>query len=137
MIDWDRLISEAQKARDLAYAPYSDFKVGAALLCADGTIIVGCNVENVSFGLTNCAERTALFAAVAQGKRDFLAMAICADTAKVIVPCGACRQVMIELAPHMELMLVGKEKKHLTTVEELLPYSFDESFLKDDMEDKR
>ena len=116
-----------------AYAPYSKFKVGAAVLCADGSIISGCNIENVSFGLTNCAERTALFAAIAQDKRDFQAMAIFADTKNPIVPCGACRQVMAELAPKMQLMLLSNNNAaRFTTVEELLPMGFDESFL--DME---
>ena len=133
MIDWDKLSQAALEARMHAYAPYSKFKVGAAVLCADGSIISGCNVENVSFGLTNCAERTALFAAIAQGKRDFQAMAIFADTTNPIVPCGACRQVMAELAPKMQLMLLSNNNAaRFTTVEELLPMGFDESFL--DME---
>ena len=133
MIDWDKLSQAALEARMHAYAPYSKFKVGAAVLCADGSIISGCNVENVSFGLTNCAERTALFAAIAQDKRDFQAMAIFADTKNPIVPCGACRQVMAELAPKMQLMLLSNNNAaRFTTVEELLPMGFDESFL--DME---
>lgn len=131
MIDWEKLGQAAEKARENAYAPYSHFKVGAALLCNDGSIIIGCNVENVSYGLTNCAERTALFAAMALGKRDFLAMAVYADTDKPIVPCGACCQVMAELAPEMQLMLLSnKRAPQFTTVSELLPQSFDESFLK-------
>ena len=136
MIDWKKLSASAEKARENAYAPYSHFKVGAALLCSDGSIIPGCNVENVSYGLTNCAERTALFTAVALGKRDFLAMAVYADTDKPIAPCGACRQVMAELAPKMQLMLLSSMgAPQFTTVSELLPQGFDESFL--DMEGKR
>ena len=129
-ICWDRLIDEAQKARERAYAPYSHFKVGAALLCGDGSIVAGCNIENVSFGLTNCAERTAIFSAVAQGKKDFKALAVWADTKKPIAPCGACRQVLAELAPKMPVLLLGQgEAKILTDVDKLLPQAFDESFL--------
>lgn len=136
MIDWDKLSKQAKAARENAYAPYSHFKVGAALYCADGSIITGCNVENVSYGLTNCAERTALFRAVAEGKREFSAMAIYAATEKPIVPCGACRQVMAELAPEMQLMLLSDSNEpQFTTVSKLLPQGFDESFLK--MEEKR
>lgn len=129
-ICWDRLIDEAQKARERAYAPYSHFKVGAALLCGDGSIVAGCNIENVSFGLTNCAERTAIFSAVAQGKKDFKALAVWADTKKPIAPCGACRQVLAELAPEMPILLLGQGgERILTSVKKLLPQAFDESFL--------
>lgn len=136
MIDWDKLSEQAKAARENAYAPYSHFKVGAALYCVDGSIITGCNVENVSYGLTNCAERTALFRAVAEGKREFSAMAIYAATDKPIMPCGACRQVMAELAPKMQLMLLSdRNEPQFTTVSELLPQGFDDSFL--EMEEKR
>ena len=136
MIDWDKLSEQAKAALENAYAPYSHFKVGAALYCVDGSIITGCNVENVSYGLTNCAERTALFRAVAEGKREFSAMAIYAATDKPIMPCGACRQVMAELAPKMQLMLLSdRNEPQFTTVSELLPQGFDESFL--EMEEKK
>ena len=93
------LLTAAQEAARHAYAPYSDFPVGAALLCADGRVITGTNVENASFGLTNCAERSALFAAISQGIRDFQAIAVWAKKRPhgAITPCGACRQVMLEL----------------------------------------
>ncbi len=122
---WDVLIDAAWQAREHAYAPYSRFRVGAAVHCADGSIYGGCNIENVSYGLTNCAERTAMFQAVANGANEFHRMVICADTPEPIAPCGACRQVMVELAPQMEVLLINKEGKQIfTTVEKLMPYSF-------------
>ena len=122
---WDVLIDAAWQAREHAYAPYSGFRVGAAVQCADGSIYGGCNIENVSYGLTNCAERTAMFQAVANGTKEFHRMVICADTPEPIAPCGACRQVMVELAPQMEVLLINKEGKQIfTTVEKLMPYSF-------------
>ena len=122
---WDVLIDAAWQAREHAYAPYSGFRVGAAVQCADGSIYGGCNIENVSYGLTNCAERTAMFQAVANGTKEFHRMVICADTTEPIAPCGACRQVMVELAPQMEVLLINKEGKQIfTTVEKLMPYSF-------------
>ena len=90
------LIDAAIEARLAAYAPYSEFQVGAALLCDGGEIITGCNVENLSYGLTICAERNAIFAAAAKGHQKFAAIAVAADTEKPISPCGACRQVMCE-----------------------------------------
>lgn len=98
-MDTEQLIAEAAAARLLAYAPYSHFKVGAALLCRDGRVFHGCNVENASYGLCNCAERTALFSAIAHGYRpgDFATLAVIGDTDGPIAPCGACRQVMLEL----------------------------------------
>ncbi len=94
-----KLIDEARAARELAYAPYSKFKVGAALECKDGRVFRGCNVENASYGLCNCAERTALFSAIASGYRpgDFAALAVIGQTDGPIAPCGACRQVILEL----------------------------------------
>lgn len=95
-MDREELLSAAWRAREAAYAPYSNFAVGAALLSADGRIFVGCNVENISYGLTNCAERVAVGAAVTSGVRDFLAVAVVADTGVPVSPCGACRQVLAE-----------------------------------------
>ena len=96
IICWDKLVAAAWSARDFAHAPYSKFHVGAALLAADGRIFTGCNVENLSFGLTICAERVAIGSAIAAGAREFLALAVVADTREPISPCGACRQVMAE-----------------------------------------
>jgi len=98
------LISQATQVRLKAYAPYSKFSVGAALLCEDGTVFTGCNVENLSFGLTNCAERTAIFSAIAAGQRQFKKIAIVSDSREPVSPCGACRQVMAEFAPELEII---------------------------------
>src|SRR6478609_7320039 len=96
---YQKLIDEARAARELAYTPYSKFQVGAALECKDGRVFRGCNVENASYGLCNCAERTAFFSAIAQGYKpgDFTALAVVGDTDGPIAPCGACRQVTLEL----------------------------------------
>ena len=128
-----KLLDAATLARENAYVPYSHFKVGAALLLKDGNIITGCNVENASYGLCNCAERTALFKAYSEGikKSDIVAMSICADTDGPVSPCGACRQVMAELlngnTPVYLTNLKGDVKE--MTVDELLPYSFSGSDL--------
>lgn len=124
------LIDAAIEARNHAYTPYSKFKVGAAILLKNGTYIKGCNVENVSYGLCNCAERTALFKLVSDGfaKDDVEAMSIVANTDLPVSPCGACRQVMAELL-HKDtpVVLATTDKKFKdTTVAELLPYAFEE-----------
>jgi cytidine deaminase len=90
------LLEVAAKAAKAAYAPYSEYRVGAALLCADGEVFTGCNVENASYGLTNCAERASVFSAIAAGRKDFVAMAVVAEGAGMPYPCGACRQVLSE-----------------------------------------
>lgn len=122
------LLRHASAAREKAYTPYSKFKVGCALLDADGHIHHGCNVENAAYGPTNCAERTALFRAVADGKppRSFTALAVIGDTAGPISPCGICRQVMAELcAPDMPVYLANLKGDVLqTTVAALLPGAF-------------
>lgn len=119
------LIAAAWKAREQAYAPYSGFAVGAAVQTASGQIYGGCNIENVSYGLSNCAERTAMFQAIAHGERQLVRIAVCADTPEPVAPCGACRQVMQELGLQMEVILVNQAGAQIvTTVEELLPYSF-------------
>lgn len=122
---FDTLIAVAWQAREHAYAPYSGFAVGAAVQGASGAIYGGCNIENVSYGLSNCAERTAMFQAVAHGERQLLRLVVCADTSEPVTPCGACRQVMQELGPQMEVLLVNKAGRQLhTTVTELLPDGF-------------
>ncbi|GHU92283.1 cytidine deaminase [Spirochaetia bacterium] len=121
----DALFREAQKAAAFAYAPYSNFRVGAALLAEDGTIFSGCNVENRSFGLTICAERNAVVQAVAQGRRSFTALAISTpDSAGPVGPCGACRQVLSEfMSPDALIRFAGSGPDQVdTTMGELLPY---------------
>jgi cytidine deaminase len=122
------LIAEAVVARRSAYAPYSRFQVGAALLCRDGRVFHGCNVENASYGLCNCAERTAFFNAVAAGCRpgDFSAVAVVGDTDGPIAPCGACRQVMLELGgAALQVVLANlKGDIALSTAAEQLPGAF-------------
>ncbi|WP_323122324.1 cytidine deaminase [Burkholderia alba] len=122
------LIEAAKAAREKAYAPYSRFKVGAALLTRDGKVFHGCNVENASYGLCNCAERTALFAALAAGYRpgDFSTLAVVGETDGPIAPCGACRQVMIELGkPALEVVLANmKGDVSVTSADALLPGAF-------------
>jgi len=121
-----RLFERARVAREKAYTPYSHFAVGAALLADNGQIYDGCNIENASFGLTNCAERTAVFRMVADGARRLLAIAVVADAPRAISPCGACRQVLSEFAqadtPVVLANLQGDEKT--CTLGELLPYAF-------------
>jgi len=124
----DELIEQAKAARERAYAPYSRFKVGAALQARDGTIFHGCNVENASYGLCNCAERTAMFSAIAAGYRpgDFARLAVVGDTDGPIAPCGACRQVIIELGgPELPIRLGNLHgATRDTTAREQLPDAF-------------
>jgi cytidine deaminase len=103
MTDED-LIELAKEVRDRAYAPYSNFKVGAALLTAGGQVFTGVNVENISYGLTMCAERVALGKAIAEGHADFHAVAVASDSAEPVVPCGACRQVLAEFNPDLRVI---------------------------------
>ena len=102
-----KLIEEAIKAREKAYVPYSNFKVGAALLTEDGEIYTGCNIENSSYGLSNCAERTAIFNAISNNQKNFKKIAIVADTDKPCTPCGACRQVIIEFGEDIEVIMAN------------------------------
>lgn len=119
------LIEKAKEASRRAYAPYSKFCVGAALELENGNCIQGCNVENASYGLTNCAERTALFAAIAQGEKNFKKLVIFVDRTDFTPPCGACRQVINELAPNAEILLVNSNDEiKRTNMKELLPLSF-------------
>ncbi|MEB3328163.1 MAG: cytidine deaminase [Candidatus Sericytochromatia bacterium] len=126
------LVAIAQAAASRAYCPYSGFHVGAALLTEEGDVFSGCNVENVSFGLTNCAERTAVYAAVAAGRRRFRAIAIVQGATggrppgeEPCWPCGACRQVLAEFNPQLEVVFQGAEGPRTMSLAELLPHSFD------------
>lgn len=113
-----------------SYSPYSHFPVGAALECSDGTVFTGCNIENAAYGLTICAERTAIFKAISEGHRDFKRIVIAGKSEDYCVPCGSCRQVMQEFAPQMEVIcLNGKGEARHFALKELLPYGFDETWL--------
>ncbi|WP_110926905.1 cytidine deaminase [Bacillus massiliglaciei] len=122
----EQLIEEAKKAREKAYVPYSKFKVGAALLTAEGKVYHGCNIENAAYSMCNCAERTALFSAYAVGDKSFSALAVVADTARPVPPCGACRQVISELCNQdMTVYLTNLQGDvQELTVAELLPGAF-------------
>jgi cytidine deaminase len=116
------LIAAATRVKHNAYAVYSNFRVGAVLLTEKGNIFEGCNVENSSYGLTICAERNAVFRAVAEGETSFRAIAISSDDAGFITPCGACRQVLAEFAPRLEIILTNRAgKKKVTTLDKLFP----------------
>lgn len=125
-MDLTELIQKAQEAKEKAYVPYSGFHVGAALLCKDGTIFTGCNIENSAYGPTNCAERTAIFKAVSEGYREFKAIAIISDSKELTSPCGVCRQVMAEFCePDFEVIMLSCDGRYgSATLEELLPYAF-------------
>jgi len=130
MMEERELIALAKKAKENAYAPYSGFRVGAALITKEGEIFSGCNVENVSFSLTNCAERTAVFSAVAAGYRDFVALAVTSDSEKFTFPCGACRQVLIEFNPDMKIIMGNINDEYMIEkVSNLLPCFFHEESL--------
>lgn len=122
------LLKKAREIKEKAYAPYSHFHVGAAVLYQDGTIITGVNIENVSFGATNCAERTALFTGVTQGytNKDVVAIGVAGNTEDFLPPCSICRQVMVELCqPDTSVYLTNNKNEVLTTnVEELVPFAF-------------
>jgi cytidine deaminase len=121
-MNYDELISMAREVRAKAYAPYSRFQVGAALRTKGGRIYRGCNVENLSFGLTVCAERAAVFAAVAAGEREFEAIAVVADSETPVTPCGACRQVLAEFASDLKICSANlQDQRYEATIAELLP----------------
>ena len=127
-MSYQKLIDEARAARDVAYTPYSRFKVGAALEAKDGRVFRGCNVENASYGLCNCAERTAFFSAIAHGyvPGDFAALAVIGDTDGPIAPCGACRQVILELGGNELAVVLTNLKGDVmeTTAAAQLPNAF-------------
>ncbi len=123
--DYSRLIEAARAARARAYAPYSQFAVGAAVLTASGAIFPGCNIENAAYPLTLCAERVALCSAYAAGEREIVAVAVVTPTDDAASPCGACRQVLLELAPHSKVILTNLHgMQRIVTPHDLLPYGF-------------
>jgi cytidine deaminase len=126
----DSLLQAALAARGYAHAPFSHFKVGAALLDADGHIHTGCNVENATYGLTLCAERVAVFKAISEGARKFERVAVAADSETLAPPCGACRQILWEFCGDIEIVLINPRGKQETCrLSQLLPRPFDVSFL--------
>ena len=136
-MDNKELIRQALEAREMAYAPYSGFKVGAALLTKEGRVYKGCNIENAGYTPTNCAERTAFFKAVSEGEREFSAIAIVGGKGDLptdyAYPCGVCRQVMMEFCDpetFQIILAVSREKYDIFTLKELLPFGFGPDNLK-------
>jgi cytidine deaminase len=128
--DHRSLVDAARRARHHAVATFSNFKVGAALEAADGTVITGCNVENATYGLTICAERVAMFKALSEGHRQFSRVAIVADTEDPTPPCGACRQILWEFGGDLEVVLANlTQEKAVHRLKELLPLPFDARLL--------
>jgi cytidine deaminase len=126
------LIEKATAARLQSVAPFSNFRVGAALQTAAGKVFTGCNVESASYGLTVCAERVAIWKALSEGERDFTDLVIVADTEDLTPPCGTCRQIIWEFAKHAKIVLANlRGQKEDVSIRELLPRAFDARFLKD------
>ena len=117
------MLQQAREAMSMSYSPYSHYAVGACLKCTDGTYYTGCNIENASFGATNCAERTAIFKAVSEGKRSFESIAI-ASAGSEAWPCGICRQVMYEFSPEMRVMITWDGHTAQALLRDLLPHGF-------------
>ena len=127
----DPLVVAARRARRRAIAPYSGFKVGAALLTADGTVVTGCNIENATYGLTLCAERVAMFTALAAGHRRFTSIAVVADTTAPTPPCGPCRQILWEFAGDLDVILANlRRETGRHRLSDLLPLPFDRRLLR-------
>ena len=130
MSDYDKLVAAAKAVRENAHAPYSNFRVGAALRAKSGQVYTGCNVENSTYGLTVCAERVAIFKAISEGERGFDAIAVVADTAALTPPCGACRQLIWEFCGDVDIILANlKGKAEVVRTSQILPRPFDSSFL--------
>lgn len=128
--DLGKLVESAKLAREKAHAPFSKFKVGAAIETASGKIFTGCNIENASYGLTMCAERVAIFKAVSEGETDFARIAVVADTADLTTPCGACRQIIWEFCADVPVTFANLEGETETVqMKELFPRAFDSKFL--------
>ena len=124
-MEHDELIARAREVMERAYAPYSGFRVGAALLGEDGSVHTGCNVENASYGLTICAERAAVGAAVSRGVRRFRAAAIATSGSAPVPPCGACRQILAEFSPTMTIVSVARGERRTWTLDRLFPEPFE------------
>ncbi|MEK9136022.1 MAG: cytidine deaminase [Bacteroidota bacterium] len=130
-MNYQSLARKALAARKFSHSPYSHFRVGAALLTTSGKVFTGCNVENSSYGLTICAERTALFKAISEGHKKFQAIAVASDESGFTPPCGACRQVLIDLAGNIDVILTKKNgETRVVNMKELLPHAFTKKNLK-------
>jgi len=126
----EKLVELALQARENAYAPYSNFKVGAALETSSGKVFAGCNVENSTYGLTVCAERVALWKAISEGEREFVSIAVVAGSERLVYPCGACRQLLWEFCGNIEVILASTQRHRETRrLADLLPSPFDRSLL--------
>ncbi len=119
---YEKILKMAEDVKNNAYAPYSNFRVGAVLLTKSSKVYTGCNIENSSYGLTICAERVAVFKAVSEGEREFKILVLCAD--KDVFPCGACLQVLNEFSPEIEIVLKLKKEVKKFKLKDLLPYAF-------------
>ncbi len=130
-MEYREIVIEAIKARDNAYVPYSNFKVGSAIVTEDGSLYTGCNIENASYGATNCAERTAIFKAVSEGHKKIKIIAVVGDTADYTYPCGICRQVINEFANKDTKIIIAKNQDDyvVKTLEEILPGAFSKEAL--------
>jgi cytidine deaminase len=127
---YDELTRKARTAQSFAHAPHSQFRVGAAILTKGGKIYSGCNIENSSYGLTMCAERVAIFKAISEGETSFKAIAICTDDPDFTPPCGACRQVLLDLAGDLDFIMTNSRgKKKIIKLKKLLPFAFNEETL--------
>lgn len=134
-INITNLIKQAYGAKNYSYAPYSNFHVGAALLCADGTVYTGCNIENAAYTPTNCAERTAVFKAVSDGRRDFCALAVVGDMQKYLAPCGVCRQVLSEFCSADSFLIIlakNEQDYRVLHLKDLFPFAFSPKDLEPD-----
>ena len=127
---YDELVKKAYEAMEFSYSPYSHFKVGAALLTESGKVYTGCNVEVVSFGATNCAERTAIFKAISEGEMNYKAIAVVSSSNDLTFPCGICRQVIVEFAKDIDIIVAKGYDYQVYTIDELLPKSFTDKDLK-------
>ncbi|MEX0601692.1 MAG: cytidine deaminase [Bacteroidota bacterium] len=123
--DYKELVGHAREARKRAYAPFSKFRVGAALLASNGRVYMGCNVESASYSLTVCAERTAIFKAISEGERNFTAIAVVSDDPDFTPPCGACRQVLMDLAGNIDIVMANRKGRMKNVkLKDLLPLAF-------------
>lgn len=133
MLNYEELVQRAARAKEMAYVPYSKFRVGAALLTDEGQVFTGCNIENASFSLSNCGERTAIFKAVSEGYKKFKAIAISTDTEETTFPCGSCRQVLIEFGDDIDVIMANVHGDYkIYKSQDLLPLAFSPAKLEEE-----